>query len=438
MEHLDDNLKGGPEGFDLIELKADLRVELRGSFHTYHRCGINGWDVLDDGTVKPSRHEGNLWESFTKFVQRWLYFEVLREILGHLPKFNLDDFIREEMGGGPKTWITTDKLPGYLQKWLEHEKRDFNKQRQLHAQLVLNRSRSWVLNNCAVVDRNEHSRWRIDKKVALSIMILGETLTSAMIRLQRETQFKVLGWVNHEDSSPGWGCSEIILDRFHDNHICPHKVGMLRGRLRNNTIGLLYASQLLSTSQLLSKNNPGVLHVKCDARGCKAVRGYHSQGYQRAHHPRCSRRGCQAIGPDMHKLSGIIDNNQIPLLQYNQEKATVEVVGKTLKARYVVFSHVWADGYGNPDTNLMNQCVLDHFLDLLRERKDDKITKKFWIDTLAIPVEKNYRSQRKKAIRKISQMYTEAQYTIVLDSGLMSVSKREGYVHPASSITVSG
>lgn len=434
MEHLDDNFKNGREGLDLIQLVADLRMELRGSFHTYHRSGFNGWDVLDDGTVKPDLPQrAVVWHQFTAFVQRWLYFEVLREILGHLPEFDLRDFIREDKGGEPKQWITTEKLPGYLERWLEHEKQHPNKQRQLQTQLVLDRSRSWVSQYCAVVDRSETPRWPIDEKVALSIMVLGETLTSGTIRFQRKTQFEFRGWVNHEDSFPGWGCSSVILKQFEKNNVCPHKVFMLRGRLQNNTIALLFASRLLPT------DSPGVLHDKCDAKGCKPARSYHQLGgYRKTHHTRCNRRQCKPIGPDTHKLSRIIDKDQIPLLQYNQAKGAVEVIKKTSKTRYVVFSHVWADGYGNPDYNLLNQCVLDHFLDLLTDVKDNRTTANFWIDTLAVPVEDIYQSQRKKAIQSMSRVYTEAQCTIVLDAGLMSVSKREGYVHPAMSITVSG
>lgn len=430
MEHLGDSFTNGREGLDLIQIFADLRVELKGSFHTYHRSGVNGWDVLDDGTVKPSLpHVGISWDRFTEFVQRWLYFEVLQETLGHLPEFDLKDFIREDKGGGTKQWITTEKLPSYLQRWLEHEKQHPNKQRQLQIQLVLDRSRSWVSKYCAVVDRSELPHWPINEKVALSIMVLGETLTSGMIRFQQETQFEVQGWVNVEDDSPGWGYSSVILTQFEKNNVCLHKVYMLQARLRNNTIGLLYALQLLP------EGSPGVLHDRCDAKGCKGVRSYHQpEGYRSAH--RCLRRQCKLIGPDMRKLIRIIDKDQTPLLQYNQEKTSVEVVKKTLNTRYVVFSHVWADGYGNPNANLLNKCVLDQFLDMLKDMKDT--TENFWIDTLAIPVEEIYRRQRKKAIQSMSRIYSGAQYTIVLDAGLMSVSKGEGYVQAAMSIAVSG
>lgn len=433
MEHLGNHFQNHPQGLDLVKVLGVPPAEPKCSFHNYHQ-GPNGWDIGDNGTYTLSSSHGPFsCDKFTQFVQQWLYFEVLREILGHLQQFDFAHFMRRAEGKSGTQYITTRRLPDYLQWWLDHEKKAPSKQRQLRAQLVLNESRFWVTKYCAVVDGSNPPYWPIDEKVTLSIMVLGETLMSGMIRLQQLTRFKIRGWVTHEDSSPGWGCSQLVLDQLlRVLRVCPHKVSMLRSRLRNQTTGLLYASQLLR-----SMNSSGVSHQQCDERECKAIRSYAGgKVYQGAHF--CKRGKCRKITVDLEELIRIIDKDQIPLLQYSQGNDRVEVVAKSRNEQYVTFSHVWADGYGNPEANALNQCVLNQFLDLFQIGNENSLNTSFWIDTLAIPVQHMYAAQRRKVIGKISDIFAEAQYTIVLDAGLMEMSKREGYVHPAMNITMSG
>ena len=114
---------------------------------------------------------------------------------------------------------------------------------------------------------------------------------------------------------------------------------------------------------------------------------------------------------------------------------------------YVIFSHVWIDGFGNRKTNKMNQCVLRMFGSTFTDVKSENVVQqrrgnveapeKFWIDTLAIPIGENCGDQRKKAIRSMHEIYKNAKYTVVLDYGLMSIDKGEGYIQPAMRITLS-
>ena len=462
MEHLGDNLINARHGLTKVRLFADLRLELKGSFHTLHRHpGLHlGWFVDDHGQCQPSESISRIDpeasdqsnRSMTKFVQRWLWFEVLREILGHLPGFDLGDFVRVDPENNHL--ITTEKLPEYLERWQNIERQDPNWGRQVQAHLILQQARLFVSQYCAVSGDKENPIWPIDPRVALSIMVLGETLTTALIRLQQSTEFEAQGWQTSPQgwqmSPEGWGYSSEVIRLLKLADVCPNKIYMLQGLFQNNTIGLLYALQLLPT------NAPGEIHQDCDARRCSPIRGYFPsaaanqsdtprvrEGPEPIHYGNC--KSCRQVGPDTRELSRIIQEGKIPLLQYNKDSGTVNLVemSESIDKHYVVFSHVWADGYGNPNANTLNQCVLNNFMELFTKIRHSKnhppaiAPERFWIDTLAIPVQDIYKAQRKKAIRNMHRIYKGAKCTIVLDAGLMKMSRGEGYAQPAMSISVS-
>lgn len=461
MDHLGDNFFSARFGLHQVPLFANVQADgLHTSFHTLHKSpGPLGWIIEDDGRFLPTKWDslqatevvGQSSQSLTKFVQRWLWFEVLRGILGHLPGFNFYDFIKEDSDGNQL--VTTLKLSSYLQRWWDYETQHSDRQRQVQAHLILERARFHVSQYCAVKGDQKHPIWPINQNVALSIMVLGETLTTALIRIQQALKSEVHGWHGCILSPQGWGYSSAVLQILERENVCPTKISMLKGRFQNNTIGLLFALHRLP------RGSPGEYHGMCDDKHCEAVQIYLprvtgnqsntslAHGKPKSIHcPSCSRKNCQQIGPDTEELSDIIQGGKIPLLQYDKSTATVNLIGvsEPIGMEYVAFSHVWTDGYGNPNANVLNQCVLDMFIHLfgeLRDLLDNKTSaiapEQFWIDTLAIPVQAKYRVQRKKAIESMHRIYKGAKCTIVLDSGLMSVSREEGYAHSAMSIRAS-
>lgn len=460
MDHLDDNFFSARLGLDKVRLFADLQPALEDSFHNLHRSpGPIGWIVEDHGRYRPSElnshiataYNGQLNQLFTSFVQRWLWFEVLRGVLGHLPGFRLCDFVKKDQDD--VQWITTAKLPKYLKQWQEFETQYSDWRRQVQARLILEQARFYVSHYCAVSGDQKHPAWPIDHNVALSIMVLGETLTTALIRIQQAIMFEVRGSHNHILSTQGWGYSSAVFDIMKRENVCPKKIDRLKGLFQNNTVSLMYALQLLPRA------TPGELHDRCDAKRCRGLQCYLSKATgnqlnaalvreepEPIHSAGCSRENCQQLGPDTKELSRIIDEGKIPLLQYEKGSAAVKLtaMSESIDKEYVIFSHVWADGYGNPKANELNQCVLNQFMQLFEEvRHSSKnhtsalAPEHFWIDTLAIPVQDKYKAQRKKAIKSMYRVYKGAKYTIVLDAGLMNVSRGEGYAQAAMSISLS-
>ena len=454
MEHLNSKLLNSHRRLNLdpVPLYADLDSQSNSNFHTFH-LGSQYVSLSEDGArflskkSQPSYNEDTFRLECDKFVQSWLYFEVLRAILGCLPDFDINKFTRRD--SEYSIYITTEALPSYLEQWLNYEMEnpEGSVPRLLQAQLVLEKARHYVFEFCSVSALEKQPTWSIDEKVVFSIMILGETMSSALTKIQRKTNFSLRGWSDHDYSRQGWGYSERVLRAFREEPCwCLKTVAMLQGLMKNSTIGLLYALDLRP------KERPGVKHTKCTKTECKAtIQGnpIELENPKPFHCPNCDPGSCKEVGPDTRELIQIINKGQIPLLRYQPNAEIIDVVGMNASCNqeYVIFSHVWVDGFGNRKTNKMNECVLKMFCSTFidvkgenvfqRRRGDVKAPENFWIDTLAIPIGENCGSQRRKAIRSMHEIYKNAKYTVVLDFGLMSINKGEGYIQPAMCITLS-
>ena len=455
MEHLDSKRVLDDTHLRLHPVPLFAHIEERedSNFHTFH---LDGQDIIlsEDGTrLLPNGEESKNDEEFQircdKFVQGWLYFEVLRAILGPLPQFKIADFVVKDAEGNYR--LTTKYLPQYLERWLSYEidHPDGSVRHLLQAQLVLDKARHYVFEYCSVKALDIHPKWSIDDRVVFSIMILGETLSSALTKIQRRTKFSLRGWSDHEYSRQGWGYSQVVLKAFREERLwCLKTVAMLQGMMRNSTIGLLYAFYTRP------RERTRIEHTHCTDTECKATiqgRPVERENPEPFHCSNCVRDDCKEVGPDSQALIRAIDHGQIPLLRYRPGASKIDVIGMNASCNddYVIFSHVWVDGFGNTKTNKMNQCVLRMFCSIFTDIKrenvfqqkrggvDDPGIENFWIDTLAIPIGDNFSDQRRKAIRSMHEIYKNAKYTVVLDFGLMSGVRGEGYIQPAMRITLS-
>ena len=504
MNHLGNFLR---KEFANVPLSADLQDYPDDQtpsqfFHTFHK-GSRGWTIDNDGSRLPDNQtqlalaQGNdpgaEEKSFTRFAQRWLFFEVLRSVVGASP----DAFVEYKNGEG---WISTERLPDLVRQWYEEERQSCEADGQngrvrsygriIRAQRVLDKARYFVSNFCTAKSPDDtNPRWPVDRRVALSIMVLGETLTGALIQIQKAVGFKATGWCNHDQTGAlGWGYSGAVL-RFltHRGQWCKHTVFMLQGLMQNNTIGLLYAVQSdpphkelhpqcsadecevekalkAKWSKAKSERNvqkgPAVPNDNRTANATRRGRRRQHQGrathqalalpappppaektsqYELYHDPSCPRgQSCKEIGPDPTELDEIIQRSNVPLICYSRDSDQVRLRSTSindLRARHIVFSHVWSDGFGNPDSNKMNKCALNYFLRLFRVQ--DRV-QPFYIDTLCVPPRSKNPNANKKALSTLHDVYYNAEYTIVLDRSLMQKQRtQEQFLDLAMSITVS-
>ncbi|KAL8804714.1 MAG: hypothetical protein Q9182_002406 [Xanthomendoza sp. 2 TL-2023] len=423
-----------------------------------------GW-AFPENDEKP-REPGLAGLNLDLKVQRWLYFEVLAQVFGHLPDYRWEDFVKADRSG--IEYITTTHLPKYLQRWSVSEsnsKASERKSRLIRIQQVLDKARLLVSQYCT--DPNSGGdiiQWKVNPILSLSLMILGETLTRALGLIQRRLGFRIEGWCSHDAPSQGWGYSKLMLEKLEDDGWCAKAIHMLQALLRGNSIGLMYLFTLRSSSAK-GRGHHNCTATVCDvmdkgnALGRSGPAPYHychsttsdfcsepgNYGAQVQKPPNCDTDGDTRRSIDGRDLADIINRGNIPLLSYRRVQRELKVVemSQSFNKSYAIFSHVWTDGFGSLGSqNETSLCVLDMFSKMLEkvavQRSGNKtaVTELFWIDTLTIPVEERYAKERREAIKQMHHIYTHAQYTIVLDLSLMRTTVGRGYSSPAMKITM--
>ncbi|KAF2177131.1 hypothetical protein K469DRAFT_697488 [Zopfia rhizophila CBS 207.26] len=475
MEHLGLSILKGT--FDVAYEGNEYRPGC--TFHTFP--ADQGWD-LDTSTYKLTPISGKQKTTFVKFMQSWLFFGLIATVVydDNRRDFNFERLIPNE------SKIDTTKLSDILEEWQKWEldKRNFSgqKMRMIRAQLALDLARNVVRRYCSienlVMDGTVQLFDYVYPNLALSLMVLGETLTTAKAKIISQVSFDVRGW--YGDASIGWGTPQAVIDKMKKQNWCPRTIKLLTSQLRENATALL--------SVLLSHHDhefEGHKTAKCDEDECK-VKSSHPEypdEYATKHHPKClhntsasypcrPNESCRVsprlrerekehhgptchspchnmIGVNIEEVVGIIRDGRIPLIKFNKrlcrnDPIRLEVIGGTFSTEYATISHVWSDGYGNPDANKLWRCQLHYFWLLLTEAQAQTRTKHsqplpFWIDTLTIPVDDKYKLERRTAIQQIYDVYSKAKYTIIIDNGLNSMPWSEtDYTTTAMRILASG
>jgi hypothetical protein len=404
------------EGFRVMKEMVPYKVEdiydRLGFFGYPDRKGWNKKELLNNGDYGKRKIE-----ELESFLQSWLFFGLLTEVL---PELNPDDFIRKSPLG--ESYITTEPLENYLGKWKENEKEDSRgrNRRMVKVELALDEARTLISKYCSVDKAGDKSYWPIDPLLSLSFMILGETLTHAKAEILGGPG--ISGW--HDDIKGGWGNSKEVLQRMIDAGWCPHSVRMIQGLMKGHVSGLYYASTFDPPNRKDHRN--------CSDRKCIAEQADKATYLTKHEEPNCS---CDMIGPNPKKLAAIIEKGDIPLLTYDEEKKQVDVSALEYHRRYLTFSHVWADGLGNPKANTLPICQLQFLNGVSKKLYDSRRPVPFWIDTLAVPIDGE---ARKQAISKMHDIYTRADKTVVLDAALRLARIGNNYETTAMMITISG
>ena len=407
-----------------------------------------GWKLnTSTGRVTPSQESiitfpGDLTMRYSTFMQSWLFFGLIAAVVfdEDAPKFKpqLKLLVAEEEDN-----VITKCLPQILQDWRIREMNSDNargrKMRMIRAQLTLDLARKVVNTNCSLENlggnNEKRSPLHLAPELALSLMIIGETLTNAKANIIKQTGFHVRGW--YGDTEEGRGTPEAVTRWMKQDHWCPRLIKLLRTQLRYNATALLgvYASHV----GVVSFEGHGACNEVDD---CKVTSQdpLNSKEYATKHHPQCTdgkgTSACQMRGVDMRNVIALITAGKIPLLRLQSstesEQLQLELTDDTLSPEYATISHVWSDGYGNENDNMLYDCQLQYFHDLLKWAQRSRMPHKrgqawknakplpFWIDTLVIPVGKSEEQKvaRTKAIAQIHNVFSKAKYTIVIDNGL--------------------
>ncbi|KAI8711978.1 Glyco-hydro-63 domain-containing protein [Fusarium sp. LHS14.1] len=376
--------------------------------------------ILPWYSFRDSTGQGGRISDIASFLRTWLFFGLLKEVLG------------EDLGSvqylKTKGRIDKGKVVRQIEEWRRREVETpaGRTSRLARVQLVLTEARSLVTEICSVDNVVDTHIDPLNKDIPLSLMVLGEMLTGFTTRLLLELkEVRIRGW--HIDGNRGWGQTSAILKTMKERWN-PDTVRMLNGSLGGHATSQLYALHLTP-----GPNSPQASPQGWDVSG---------KGYNQAHSDTCDLHDNEdLIGPDQDKLAEVIERGKILLVKYCSSSGKMEILEFEPATRFAIISHVWADGYGNPNENKIHKCVLEFFNNLfldtqnLLNRKDPDPELPFWIDTLTIPV--NNPVQRKRAIMTMHHAYTNADFMVIIDSALEKMEVGKSYSETAMKIFTS-
>ncbi|QIW96642.1 hypothetical protein AMS68_002160 [Peltaster fructicola] len=375
-------------------------------------------------------------EDFANFLQRWLFFGLLHEVLQEHGLFSADEYIETVDGD---RMVHTRCLGDRLHQWAErcgNMADPINLRRCRHLHLCLDRTRNTL--RCLLPGLGHDG---FDESIKISLIALYEAISSAWD--------VVYGKVDDDLECPSVATTmgsftEIETAKMRDRGWCPSVIG--REIEEKSTPAFRWYIQRL-------QQYPADLdHSECGTSGCKTEQI--NQQYELRHVPDSCQ--CETIGPELASVAAILDAGEYPVLTVtgrDRDSLVVNVIPYRQGLRYVAMSHVWADGLGNPAAMLLPRCQilrLQEYVDSLDARssaesrsqqtQDDVLY--LWCDSLLCPVtrpeppgmtEEQKREfyndpdvvreldLKKKALSHMRAVYTAAECVLVLDRGIESV-----------------
>lgn len=149
-------------------------------------------------------------------------------------------------------------------------------------------------------------------------------------------------------------------------------------------------------------------HQKCTEDACEYYTVMDINGSKPCHvDPSCV---CAPLVPQFEDIEELLSGEEggpIPVVVFDGEKLTVRA---SVDTPYVAISHVWADGLGSTSEEGLPTCQVARISTLARRLVPEGA---FWIDSLCIPANKEY---RKQAIKHMARTYKEADIVLVIDA----------------------
>ncbi|KAL8813867.1 MAG: hypothetical protein Q9223_006870 [Gallowayella weberi] len=287
----------------------------------------------------------------------WLYFGILKEILGDL--FLANQFISK--GADGKLRINTLGLETILGTWTTKyvaENDNANVQDDL-----------FKMYNLLLEHRDICMQLHLDDidlgspLLMLSFAVISERLAAALVDMY--AHFKLEKPVN-----PRWRLQSLqkegfvdvdqpIIDLMQARGWCPYD--LRRVWVQTHEVSLLYYYSSLDPPRS-SKN-----HSACSDKRCLAMTTYHST-YKLSHHIEgCS---CPLLYADQEAMAEILRRGSVPVIAIvldpgsNIPKITVQDI--TRAQGFVAISHVWAEGAGNVRDNALQSCLLTNISELVK------------------------------------------------------------------------
>ena len=393
-----------------------------GSFLDYpHRSGLPRLE--DEGTFRrnptlPLASQrfltGLRSDELEPFLQNWLFFGLLKEVLGSL--YRHEDFVTTFLDGDvEKTIVTTAVLLSRLEEWEAKIKQDEGASRAVYEHIAKCLNLTYA---CLAI---KHPTFDSDLKFHLASVaeLLGYAASKACN----------VAWTDHPRLSlvpVNWG--ETINENFRRSvllersNCCPSQMQMLNKDFKGPQ-ALAFVAHCFHDDGFPS--HP----TSCEGHICHAGDVATSGQVTRHVSDSC---GCEFLYVDENLLADCLKKGHLPLIRLkenaNSNQISIEVVPSTESTFYVALSHVWADGLGNPTATALPRCQLSRlktlinnldfkYLDESYEPKDAP-EMLLWCDTLCCPVKS--KEAQKMALTQMYRTYDKASSVLVLDRSLIS------------------
>lgn len=383
-------------------------------------------------------------ERTAAFLQEWLYFGVLTEVLG-TRFFDLSSFLAKDADSG-ETILNSKELPHSVVQW----------EKSLYEGDESSGLESFRRMNECFKEASHYSRFisvelynsggsgaPVSPEIALSLQYLSATLHRPFLdHYPRHRDVKRFWTLMHAVERYHWGRPYLVDAVMAENGWCPSDVNRVFSSAdlyRDGVVDLVFACSI-------GRNNTGVSHAECTNEICSA-NNIDDAVYQTSHNKDIPNCQCEHVPVPIDKVKRILKHGGIPLvtvkLSQDGKIEALDVCAYRVGIKYTAFSHVWSDGLGNVANNSLPHCQLyrlQSFVSQIEFKyprdagwKKQTITAPvgkilsarlvqnpgyFWIDTLCIPLELRY---RKLAIARMRLTYAAARWVLVLDSELLAV-----------------
>ncbi|KAM0794226.1 hypothetical protein BDR22DRAFT_895340 [Usnea florida] len=348
------------------------------------------------------------------FLQNWLFFGLLKEVLGDL--YRHEDFITTCLDGeNEKAIVTTAILLSRLKEWEASITQDTVALRTVYEHIAKCLNLTYA---CLII---KHPTFDNDLKFQLASVaeLLGYAVSKACN----------VAWTDdpHLTRLPiTWGGTinenfrrSVLLKR---SNCCPSQMQMLTEHFREPQ-ALAFVANCFHDDGFQSH------HAACDENNCHAGDVVASGQVTRHVSDSCA---CKFLHVDENLLADCLKKGTLPLIRLkedaNSDQISIDIVASTDSTSYVALSHVWADGLGNPTATALPRCQLSRLKTLIDSMDikflddsyvpEDATEMLLWCDTLCCPV-KSEESQ-KMALRQMYRTYEEASLVLVLDRSLIS------------------
>lgn len=359
--------------------------------------------------LRYQKHYLTLYKDLEGFLQRWLFFGLLAELLGN--DFRSSDFISdpvldaEATGEQPGTcrFLTTDKLSPLVISWMQRIQSGQATCTYTHVAACLQVAYRALLATGPDFDAN--------LKVCLASVCedfgfaanIGFDITNFTVNDQCPA-----GWIS-ASGLRHWGA------KLHGSSWCPYQARMIL----ESTMSV----QTIHFMSLLGEQDAIQPHRGCSQDQCVTSQVdlalYETQHYN-------SKCQCDFAEVDNAVMESILQAGSYPLLHITRDNnfggLNVKLLASSPEVPFVAVSHVWADGLGNPRANSLPKCQLAALYEWVRQllgcvSEAEHVEEVFlWCDTMCCP--RKPIEARRMAISCMHRVYQEAAYVLVLDKYL--------------------